>query len=160
MVCHLRMGRPFCIERAVDLDASAAEVFAVVNDLTRWSEWSPWARMDPGAVNTLSGPHAGVGATLEWKGKKSGAGRMEMVESAPSERVRVRLDFHAPFKATHEIHWTLAPRPGGGTRMTWTMTGERPWPLVLLAGLLRLDKTMEGQFDEGLGYLKSLVERA
>ena len=152
------MGRPFRIERSAALRASPEAVFAVISDLGRWEAWSPYAAMDPATVSTLSGDPASVGGSYEWKGPKMGAGRMEITSISPGERVVMKLEFFAPMKATNEATFSVAPTPSGGTTVTWAMTGERPWAMVVLAMLLRLDRMVEGQFDQGLARLRTLCD--
>ena len=79
-------------------------MFAQVNDLQKWDDWSPWAKLDPNAKVTFSGPQSGDGASFKWDGNdKVGAGTMTITESKPNERVATRTDFveavrrHEPF---------------------------------------------------------------
>src|SRR5215217_6975217 len=88
----------FRIVRSAIFDAPPSAVFEQVNDLRHWNEWSPWARLDPNAGYTFSGPAAGAGARLAWVGNKQvGEGRMTITDSRPEERVIMRLEFFKPF---------------------------------------------------------------
>src|SRR5277367_882886 len=94
-------GRPdeFIVSRSVKISAPPEKVFPHVNDLHKWEAWSPWAKMDPACKNTYDGTAAGVGAGFAWDGnKKVGAGRMTIIESAPSDLIRIKLEFLKPFK--------------------------------------------------------------
>ena len=42
-----------------------------VNDHRKFAVWNPWAKMDPAAVNSYSGPDSGVAAKCSWVGKKN-----------------------------------------------------------------------------------------
>ena len=65
----------FCVSRSITVSAPPEAVFAQVNDFHKWEAWSPWAKMDPNAKNSFSGPAAGVGAAFAWSGNnKVGAG--------------------------------------------------------------------------------------
>jgi hypothetical protein len=152
------MGRPFRIARSIDLAAAPSVVFAVVSDMLRWNDWSPWYRMEPSAATRLEGPRSGVGSALSWDGRKAGKGRMEIVALEAGRRVELRLDFLTPVKATNETVFALEPTASGGTRFTWSMSGERPWLMVIVAMLLRLDRMLNGQFDDGLRQLKAIVD--
>ena len=46
------------LTRSTVIAAPAAEVFSRVNDLRKWDDWSPWAKLDPNAKVTFSGPTA------------------------------------------------------------------------------------------------------
>ena len=50
------------LTRQTVIAAPAAAVFAQVNDLRKWDDWSPWAKLDPDAKVTFSGPQSGAGA--------------------------------------------------------------------------------------------------
>src|SRR3569623_1821800 len=73
------------VTRSGTLAAAPATVFAQVNDFHQWEAWSPWAKLDPGAKNSVEGPPAGTGAAFAWAGNKEvGEGRMTITESRPS----------------------------------------------------------------------------
>src|SRR5580698_1329000 len=86
------------ITRSATIDAPAGDVFAQVNDFHKWQAWSPWAKLDPAAKNTYEGSSSGEGAIFKWSGNSQvGEGTMTLVESHPSDRIRIKLDFVRPF---------------------------------------------------------------
>src|SRR5688572_7578764 len=90
----------FRVERSATISATPDAVFMQVNDLHKWEDWSPWAKVDPAMKGTYEGPASGVGAVYSWTGNsKVGVGRMTITESHPSDLVRFKLDFENPFKA-------------------------------------------------------------
>ena len=48
----LRPGH-YRVERNVAVSATAADVYAIVSDLRRWDEWSPWSKLDPAMKKEL-----------------------------------------------------------------------------------------------------------
>ena len=148
----------FRVERSITISAPAAVVFARVNDLHRWQEFSPWAKLDPAAKNTFEGPAAGVGAVFAWAGNDDiGAGRMTISESRPDELVRMTIDFLKPFAATNTTDFTFKPQ-GGQTLVTWSITGKNSFMAKAVSLLINMDKTVGGDFEKGLADLKSLSE--
>src|SRR6185312_10441905 len=106
------------------IPAPPEKVFAQVNELRAWEAWSPWAKKDPNAKSTYSGPASGVGASMAWAGNKEvGEGSMTIVESRVNELVGFKLEFLKPFKATNTAEFTFQPR-GNQTVVSWTMTGK------------------------------------
>src|SRR5690348_16540178 len=92
----------FRITRSARMSAVPAAVFEQVNDFHKWTAWSPWEKMDPELKRTYSGSPSGTGAVYEWSGnKKVGEGRMTLMDSRPSELLRIKLEFLKPFKATN-----------------------------------------------------------
>ncbi|MET0263087.1 MAG: polyketide cyclase, partial [Rariglobus sp.] len=46
----------FRVERSTVISAPPSKVFSKVNNLRTWQEFSPWAKLDPNAKVTFSGP--------------------------------------------------------------------------------------------------------
>src|ERR1043165_2819590 len=116
-------GQPceFKVTRTAKISAPPERVFPHVNNLHQWEAWSPWAKLDPNAKNSFSGPDAGTGAAMAWEGNcKIGVGKMTITDSQPGGIVRFRLDFEKPMKATNTAEFTFLP-DGGGTIVAWSM---------------------------------------
>lgn len=159
--CVVAATRPadFKISRSAVLPAPPATVFAQVNDLQRWNDWSPWAKLDPNVKNTFEGPQAGVGATLSWAGNSEvGEGKMTITESAPSERVVMALEFYKPMPGKSTTEFTFKPE-GNGTAMTWTMSGKNNFVGKCVGLVMDCDKMVGGQFEKGLENLRAVVAK-
>jgi hypothetical protein len=149
----------FKIVRSAALIAPQADVFAQVNDLHLWEEWSPWAKKDPTMKQVYDGPQTGVGSSYYWNGNKDvGEGRMTVTESTPVERVRLRLEFIRPFAGVNDVEFTFAP-DGGKTLVTWTMTGKFNFITKAFCLFFNMDKMIGTDFEKGLAGIKSKVEK-
>lgn len=80
---------------------------------------------------------------------------MRITDSTP-ERIEIDLEFIKPFKARNKTVFEFVPE-GDGTRVVWTMTGERGL-LMHLAGRLFVDKALGEDFERGLAKLKAAAE--
>ncbi len=148
----------FRVSRSATFAVPPATVFEQVNNLQNWNAWSPWARLDPNAMNTFEGPPAGVGASFGWAGNNQvGEGKMTITESQPPERVVMRLDFVKPFAATSTTEFTFKPE-GNGTAMTWSMAGKNNFVGKCMSLVMNCDKMVGGQFEQGFANLKAIVE--
>jgi uncharacterized protein YndB with AHSA1/START domain len=148
----------FRIERSTVIAASPAVVFAQVNDLHKWQEFSPWAKLDPAARYTFEGPPAGQGAALDWAGNRDvGAGRMTIVESRPAELVRFRLEFREPFESVADTEFVFRSA-AGGTSVTWSMSGKNNFLARAMCLFMNMDKMVGGDFEKGLANLKAIAE--
>lgn len=153
------MAKPFSILAVETIAAPPERVFELMNDLGRLDEWSPFAQMDPNITTMVSDPAVGVGASYEWAGKRVGTGRMRIVRSQPSTEIDLAMEFLAPMASTSQVDYRLEP-VAGGTMVTWRMSGERGVGGRIVAGLLRMDAMMAGNFADGLRSLKALAEAA
>lgn len=144
--------------RSITISASAEAIFGRVNDLRRFQEWSPWAKLDPAMKQTYSGPAAGVDAATAWEGNhKVGAGSMTIIESNAGQLIRMRLEFRRPFKATNIAEFTFRPA-AGGTLEEWAMTDRYNFGTKLFSLFVNLDKMIGRDFEKGLAQLKGLAE--
>ena len=140
------------------ISAPPAAVFAQVNDFHNWQQWSPWAKLDPAAKSTFEGPSSGNGAIFRWEGnKKVGQGNMTIVESRPSDLIRIRLEFIKPFAAVNTTLFTFQPE-GSQTVVTWTMTGKNNFFAKAFCMCMNMDKMVGGDFEKGLASIKGILE--
>lgn len=148
----------FSITRTAIINAPKESVFPHVNDLQKWQAWSPWAKKDPTALTTYSGPTEGPGSAMTWVGNREvGEGTMTITESTPSERVELRLDFRKPFEATHQAVLSFS-ETGGQTTVQWTMTGKNGFLGKAISLVIDCDAMVGTDFENGLASLKSIVE--
>jgi hypothetical protein len=153
-------GQPdeFIVSRAISIAAPPEKVFPHVNDLHKWENWSPWAKLDLGAKSSFTGAEAGVGAAMAWNGnKKVGAGKMTITESQPDEFIRFKLEFLRPFQATNTAEFRFTFK-AGLTVVTWIMTGRSNF-FFKIFGLFKDCDTMVGKdFEKGLASLRTVAE--
>jgi hypothetical protein len=148
----------FIVERSATIQASPERIFPFINDLHRWQSWSPYEKKDPAMQRSFEGPDAGPGAAYAWNGNKDiGSGRMEISHSSPSSRVEIKLDFFAPFKASHTAEFRLEPR-GAITQITWALHGKSNFTGKLMGLVFNMDKMIGKDFEDGLGTLRTIVE--
>lgn len=148
----------FRLSRSATIAAPPEKVFALINDLRRFNEWNPFARMEPTVAITYDASSAGVGGAYHWKGEKTGEGRMQITESIPAQRVTARLDFSKPFEAHNVVDFTVQPQ-GSGSTVTWAMHGPMPYLNRLMTVFFDMDKSVGKDFEAGLANLKALAEK-
>ncbi len=148
----------FHIQRSIVVQATPDKVFALINDLRNWPQWSP-QDADPTTQRTFSGPDSGVGATSDWSGVgQTGAGRMTIIESKPAQSVIVAVDWKRPFTVRNINQFNLVP-DGTGTRVTWGMQGPNVYMMKVMSVFTNMDRMMGRHFEEGLQNLKTVAEK-
>jgi len=149
----------FRIERSTSVDAAPDKIEPLISDFREWRKWSPWEKLDPNLKRSYSGADRGVGAVYAWEGNnKAGHGRMEILEATP-ERVKIKLDFLKPFKASNTAEFTLAPSDAG-TRVNWAMYGRQPFMLRAMSIFFDMEKMVGPDFERGLAEMKRAAETA
>jgi hypothetical protein len=148
----------YLIERSTHVLAPSRAVYERVADFRRWSEWSPWAHLDPQMKQSFAGASSGVGAEYAWTSdSRLGAGTMSIVEARTDERVTIRMHLTQPLTSTSTTELHLSPE-GGGVRVAWTMHGRRGFLEKAAAFLARVDATLGKDFEDGLAALKRSAE--
>lgn len=158
LVVAMMQPDEFRVTRSATIAAPAPTVFALVNDLHSWEKWNPWQKVDPAMKVTFSGPPSGVGASYTWVGNKDvGEGRLGIIESQPSDLIRIKLEFLKPFTATNTAEFTFKPE-GNGTAVTWSMFGNKNFMSKVMGLVMNMDKMIGGQFEKGLADMKATAE--
>jgi uncharacterized protein YndB with AHSA1/START domain len=151
-------GDKYTVERSTTMAAPPERVYAQVENFHNWANWSPWEELDPQMQRTYSGAEAGAGAVYSWSGnRKAGQGRMEIAEAAEPSRVRIDLSFEKPWKSRNDTVFTIEPTQAG-SRVTWTMTGEKTLMTKVLGIFTSMDKMVGPDFEKGLARLKAVTE--
>jgi uncharacterized protein YndB with AHSA1/START domain len=149
----------FSVQRAASIKAPPEKVYALINDFKAWGAWSPWEKKDPAMKRTFGTTTAGKGATYAWDGNNDvGQGSMEIIESVPSSRVALKLDFIKPFEGHNMVEFSLAPR-GDTTMVTWTMSGPATYLTKLIQVFLDMDAMVGKDFETGLINLRAAAEK-
>lgn len=150
----------FRVERSATISAPAPVVFAQVNDFHQWEAWSPYVKRDPGMKKSFEGAPAGVGASYTWSGNHEvGEGRTTIIESRPSELIRITLEFVRPFAGTSTAEFTFRPE-GERTAVTWSLAGRNNFPAKAMGLIMNMDKMIGDDFEKGLAQMKAIAEAA
>ena len=148
----------FSVERRIVIHATPEKIQPLIADFHRWSEWSPWEKLDPAMKRTFGGPPAGVGSNYSWQGNKDvGSGRMEIKGAAP-DSVSIQLDFIEPFEGHNKTDFLLTPKDGG-TEVRWVMFGPSPFISKLMGVFVSMDSMIGKDFEKGLAQLKAAGEK-
>jgi hypothetical protein len=160
-VLGLASTRPsvFRLARSAQIKAPPEAIYPHVADFHRWLGWSPWEGIDADLKRTYSGAASGVGAVYGWEGKKTGVGRMEIIDAASPRHVGIKLDFIKPMPAHNVCEFTFEPTGQEGvTAVTWSMHGPAPLMTKVFHLFMDMDKMLGPLFEQGLARLKAIAE--
>lgn len=147
------------VERSIEMNTKPEVVFAQINSLKHWPEWTAWTVVKYSDMKiSFSGPESGVGATYAWTGKTSGTGTLTITAAEAPKSVGYTLDFE---NGKHVSTGALAIEPRGtNVLVRWHNAGDLGAnPVNRIFGLL-MDRMMGPDFEEGLRKLKQRVETA
>lgn len=144
------------VTRSTVINAPPEKIFAVVSDLRRSKDWSPWFALDPQMTVTFEGEGAGVGQKMSWSSQHPnvGTGSQQTIGLVENKQVVAALDFGEMGQATATVD--LAPE-GTGTRVDWALDVPLGNIIERWFGLI-MDRMVGPDFEKGLANLKAHVE--
>jgi effector-binding domain-containing protein len=145
------------VERSVVIDATPCAVFAQVNGLRNFNDWSPFVAVSPDAEYGYEGPDFGVGSKITWNiaGPEPESGSQTIIASTPYERVDIELDLGQGGDA--QVAYLLRPEDAG-TRLTWSFDTDFGLNLFGRYFGLILDRQLGPLYAQGLANLKRIAE--
>ncbi len=146
------------VSRSIVIHRDVNSVFQMVNNYHEFSKWSPWARKDAATQYTFTGPYTGVGAKMSWHSENSqvGSGSQEIIESIPSKKVAVKLEFDGQGSAN--AYYLIDAVDSTETLLTWGFKTEHRMNIISRYFGLMLDSWVGADYEEGLNNLKMLLE--
>jgi carbon monoxide dehydrogenase subunit G len=145
------------VTRSIEIAAPPEKVFAIVGDLHRLQEYSPWAELDPDMKYTYEGPATGLGQKVSWVSQNAnvGSGTQTITAYDPPKHVASGLDLGPIGKAV--AAWDLEPS-GAGTKATWSFRSKLDGIAPRWFGLT-LDRRIGPDLERGLARLKATAEK-
>jgi len=150
--------KSYDVNRIIVINKSVEEVFAYLKLLKNQDNWSPWAEKDPNMKKTLTGVDGEVGCISAWVGNKDvGEGEQEIMALKENEEVLSELRFLKPFKSTSDAYLRVS-KEGSETKVIWGFSGTNKFPMSIMMLFMNMDKSVGGDFEQGLKKLKSVLE--
>ncbi len=145
------------VTRSTEIAAPPDKVFAIVGDLRRFNEFSPWADLDPNIKYTLEGPESGVGQKMNWTSDNAdvGNGSQTITSYEPPNFVESELDFG--MRGNSVASFDLVPSTSG-TNVTWTFKSDLEGIPAKWFGLM-FDRWIGADYERGLAKLKAVAEK-
>ena len=155
------LPRTQTIERSIEIDAYAEDVFPMLNDLTSYALWSPLSEALLDAQILYDGADEGVGQTMVWQNGQGdqGFGSQEILQSQPYEFVQTELNLSGQtLTATHAI-W---PREDGEgvIVLTKSETALGGFPYLSRVRSKLRSGSVNAEYDVALARLKTICENS
>lgn len=150
---------PLSVAHTIRIDAPAARVRPLLEDLFNWPHWSPWDAVDPQLQRQFSGQEYGIGAKYAWQGdRRAGAGDVEITECT-EHWITCDLHLDRPWRSHNRMRFVLLPGDdASSTELIWTLTQETSGFSSLSALVLDVVAVVGQQFTEALTRIQQLAE--
>ena len=152
LVVSIFLPSQYQIKRTATVNAPADSVFVLIANLKNWPTWSPWHSSDPNTITTFSPTTMGPGATMDWKSKQHGNGKLVVKSILPPNQVVYEITFGEGELASIGM-FTLSPATSG-TNIEWSMIGDVGMNPLYKYGVLFMDGFIGPDFEKGLNNLQ------
>jgi hypothetical protein len=145
-------------DRRIDVSAAAPVVYQQINELKNWTNWSPWAHMDPNTRYEYNPQtSAGLGAWNKWSSTVTGNGKMTIVEAKEPENVKVKLAFDGQGEAVAEFKFMA--KDSSHTQIIWSFSSEHGLnPFSRWFGVFT-ERFLSPDYEKGLANIKAYSEK-
>ena len=150
------LPKTYAVNRTAVINAPDSVIYKNIADFNEFYKWNPWAKMEPTAKTSISGPVAQPEHLYNWEGKETGTGYMKIKSVEPNQMVDIELKFIKPFESLADTRFDIV-KEGEGNKVTWTMSGENVGTMNKWMGLM-MDKMIGKDFESGLKNLKEKSE--
>lgn len=139
------------LTRSVEIAAPPDDVFAFLDDLDAWTEWTTWGDVQ----SRLEGPPSGPGARRVWDDPRLGSGSLTIVGANPPHSVDYLVEVEGG-ALRFEGRITVEARDGGSL-VTWTERADLGWNPLLGWTALNMEESQGRQLQESLDRLRERI---
>lgn len=145
------------VERSIVVNTTSEVPFNLINDLSKFNDWSPWYKKDTNAIYTNSEITTGAGIWISWKSEKPevGNGKLTITESKPNELIVTKLEFEGWNPSTASY---LFAAENNTTKITWSMDSDMGYNIIGRWFGLVMDKMIGKDYEKGLAAIKKICE--
>ena len=155
-VAPLALPSRVLVERSATIDASPAEVFALVNSNRGFQQFNPYLDADPDLDIFLSGPEFGPGSAFAFDGR-DGKGTQTITSIQQDRQVVMQIDLGARGRPLQTFDLTPT---AGGTAVRWSVDSDLGLnPVARIFGLF-LEGMVGPTIERGLENLSTAARTA
>ncbi|MEZ6094411.1 MAG: SRPBCC family protein [Pirellulaceae bacterium] len=149
------ISRDYSLEATVTIPAPREKVFAKLNDLRQWQDWSEFSVETNKGIQSLNygATTEGKDASLTWTDQR-GSGKLWITETIPNESLKYIVEF-GRFPRMH-AEFDLVADSDEQTTVRWTSAGRLPpGPFYGWFGMY-VSENLKQQYERNLEKLSQL----
>ena len=145
------------LERSIMVNNTPDVPYDLINDLTKFNDWSPWYEIDTNATCTNSELKTGAGACIIWNSNNTelGNGKLTITESKPNELIVTKLEVEGWDPSSASYFFTKENKT---TKIIWTMDSDMGYNIIGRWFGLFMDDLIGKDYEKGLASIKKICE--
>jgi len=157
LIGGLLLPKTYSVSRSTVINAPDSVIYKNIADLNEFYKWNPWAKMEPSAKTTITGPVAQPGHIYAWEGKETGSGQMKIKTVETNKLVDIEMKFLKPWESVADTKFEIT-NEGPGNKVIWTISGDNNIISKWMGVFMSMDSMIGKDFESGLKYLKEKSE--
>ncbi len=155
LVSTFFLSPEFDMNRSIIINKNVEHVFPKVNELKRWTDWSPWHQIDTAMIVKYSNSSSGLGAVMDWESKHEnvGIGSLKISKFEDNKYLETQLTFAGQQWGTG---YFIFNDKNSATEVIWGMKADLGFFGRWLG--LGLEDMIAADYEKGLKQLKVLCE--
>lgn len=145
------------VKRSITVNKANADVFYLVQDFNKWTDWSPWLSMEPDAKVDITGSGTNVNDEYTWSGELVGEGTITHVKVEQGKSIEQNITFKEPMESSSFVYWEFDSVNDSTTKVTWGMRGKMPFFFRFMTKMM--EPLIGMDYERGLKMLKELAEK-
>ncbi len=160
LIVGLFVDGKYTISRSIEVERPQQEVFEYITYLENQQAYSVWYKMDPAIQMSSSGTDGTVGFISRWSSKMEdvGKGEQEITKIIDGVGIDTEIRFKKPMEITSQASIRTRTLSNSRTTVTWTFSGETPYPFNLTALFMDMDEEIGPDLEKGLKNAKIILE--
>lgn len=162
LVVAIFLPTGYQVERSIDINKSAQDVFSYIRMLKNQDQYSVWAKKDPNMKKIYKGQDGTVGFISRWESleKDVGTGEQEIkMINVDALEMETELRFFEPFEGTERSYMKVSSLDQKKSKVIWGFDGSIPYPSNLMLLFMNFEEMIGKDFEEGLSNLKVVLEK-
>lgn len=157
LIGGMLLPKTYSVSRSTVINAPDSVIYKNIADLNEFYKWNPWAKMEPSAKTTITGPVAQPGHTYAWVGKETGSGQMKIESVEANKLVDIEMKFLKPWESVADTKFEISTE-GSGNKVIWTIAGDNNIISKWMGVFMSMDSMIGKDFESGLKSLKEKSE--
>ncbi|RZL53012.1 MAG: polyketide cyclase [Pedobacter sp.] len=157
LIGGMLLPKTYSVSRSTVINAPDSVIYKNIADLNEFYKWNPWAKMEPSAKTTITGPVAQPGHTYAWVGKETGSGQMKIKSVDANKLVDIEMKFLKPWESVADTKFEISTE-GSGNKVIWTIAGDNNIISKWMGVFMSMDSMIGKDFESGLKSLKEKSE--
>lgn len=141
-------------EQSIVIKKNVSSLNKYMSNYNHFTDWSPWAELDPNTEIEVFGDPNKVGHKYTWKSENEEVGvGYQTIDAITEDKIDMTITFTSPWESTADV-WYKLDKVDEGTKVSWGFKQEG----AIIMSFMGIDEMVGESYKKGLAKLKTIAE--